>query len=71
MTNLPEMIPLSDADLDAVAGGHVNASGGLVNVDVDVNNNTVTLRDFANNNHINIGAAIAVLGGVAAILQRA
>ncbi|MFL5040146.1 MAG: hypothetical protein ACJ8DQ_18460 [Xanthobacteraceae bacterium] len=84
MTNLPEMIPLTDADLDAVAGGQAVAAGGLVNIalsdiNVDVLRNAhidvdvdvpVTIRDVAILNNNNIGAIIQVLGGAAAILQR-
>ncbi|MFL5070262.1 MAG: hypothetical protein ACJ8D9_11790 [Xanthobacteraceae bacterium] len=84
MTNLPEMIPLTDADLDAVAGGQAVAAGGLVNIalsdiNVDVLRNArfdidvdipVTIRNVANNNNIAVGALINVLGGPSAILQR-
>ncbi|HKG00067.1 MAG TPA: hypothetical protein VKB15_05530 [Xanthobacteraceae bacterium] len=82
MTNLPEMIPLSDAELDAVAGGHAVAAGGLANIAVDIDDVNVlnhffinvnvedTLRDIANNNNVGVGAVIQVLGGAAAILQR-
>jgi len=84
MTNLPEMIPLTDADLDAVAGGQVAVAGGLVNVvlndvNVDVLRNAdinvdiiddITIRNVANNNNISVGALINVLGGPSAIIQR-
>ena len=84
MTNLPEMIPLTDADLDAVAGGQVVVAGGLVNVvlndvNVDVLRNAdinvdiiddITIRNVANNNNVSVGALINVLGGPSAIIQR-
>jgi hypothetical protein len=84
MTNLPEMMPLSDAELDAVAGGQVAVAGGLVNVvlndvNVDVLRNAhinvdiiddITIRNVANNNNISVGALINVLGGPSAIIQR-
>jgi hypothetical protein len=84
MTNLPEMIPLTDADLDAVAGGQAVAAGGLVNLALNVENvdilrnaninvdiiDDVTIRNVANNNNIAVGALINVLGGPSAILQR-
>ena len=82
MTNLPEMTPLSDAELDAVSGGQAVAAGGLVNLAVNVEDVEIlknvfvnvnvddTLRDIANNNNVAVGAIIQVLGGGAAILQR-
>ncbi|MFL5102299.1 MAG: hypothetical protein ACJ8E5_17040 [Xanthobacteraceae bacterium] len=84
MTNLPEMIPLSDAELDAVAGGQVAVAGGLVNVvlndvNIDVLRNAdinvdiiddITIRNVANNNNVSVGALINVLGGPSAIIQR-
>ncbi|MFL4971684.1 MAG: hypothetical protein ACJ8EU_23390 [Xanthobacteraceae bacterium] len=84
MTNLPEMIPLTDADLDAVAGGQVAVAGGLVNVvlngvNIDVLRNAditvdiiddITIRNVANNNNVSVGALINVLGGPSAIIQR-
>jgi hypothetical protein len=38
MTNLPEITELTDAELDAVAGGQAAAAGGLVNVALNVEN---------------------------------
>ncbi len=84
MTNLPEMSVLSDAELDAVAGGQSVAAGGLANIAVNVENVdilrnaqfdiiddvTVTLRDIAKHNNVGVGALINVLGGPSAILQR-
>jgi hypothetical protein len=84
MTHLPEMTELTNAELDAVAGGQAGAAGGLVNValnvenidilrgaDIDVIDDvTVTLRDIAKHNNIGVGALIQVLGGPGAILQR-
>jgi len=84
MTNLPEITELTDAELDAVAGGQAAAAGGLVNVALNVenidilrnanidviDNVTVTLRDIAQNNNVGVGALINVLGGPSAILQR-
>lgn len=84
MTYLPEMMPLSDADLDAVAGGQAVAAGGLVNLALNVQNvdilrnaninvdiiDDVTISNVANNNNVAVGAIIQVLGGGAAILQR-
>jgi hypothetical protein len=85
MTNLPEIMELSDAELDAVAGGQPLIVGGLVNVALsDINlellNNspidieiiddvTVTLRDIAKHNNIGVGALIQVLGGPGVIRQ--
>jgi hypothetical protein len=84
MQNLPEITELSNAELDAVAGGQAAAAGGLVNIalnveNVDVLRNanidviddvTVTLRDIAQHNNVGVGALINVLGGPSAILQR-
>jgi hypothetical protein len=84
MTHLPEMTELTNAELDAVAGGQAGAAGGLVNValnvenidilrgaDIDVIDDvTVTLRDIAKHNNVGVGALIQVLGGPGAILQR-
>jgi len=84
MTQLPEMTELTNAELDAVAGGQAGAAGGLVNValnvenidilrgaDIDVIDDvTVTLRDIAKHNNVGVGALIQVLGGPGAILQR-
>ena len=82
MSSLPEMIPLSDAELDLVAGGQAAAAGGLVNIALNVENvdvlrnaninvlNGITIQDIANNNNVSVGAIIQVLGGGAAILQR-
>jgi hypothetical protein len=75
---------LVDAELDAVAGGQPLVAGGLVNVqlsldnidilrnaDIDIIDDvTVTLRDIANNNNVGVGAIIQVLGGPAAIVGR-
>jgi len=49
---------LSDAELDSVSGGILNA--GLVNADV-VLNNVLNNNTILNNNHVNV--AIAALGG--------
>jgi hypothetical protein len=84
MTRMPEMTELTNAELDAVAGGQAGAAGGLVNValnvenidilrgaDIDVIDDvTVTLRDIAKHNNVGVGALIQVLGGPGAILQR-
>ena len=84
MTRMPEMAELTNAELDAVAGGQAGAAGGLVNValnvenidilrgaDIDVIDDvTVTLRDIAKHNNVGVGALIQVLGGPGAILQR-
>jgi hypothetical protein len=86
MTHLPEIVELSDAELDAVAGGQSAAAGGLANIAVNVEevdilndslNNleiiddvTVTIRDIAKHNNIGVGALINALGGPSAILQR-
>ena len=84
MTRMPEMTELTNAELDAVAGGQADAAGGLVNValnvenidilrgaDIDVIDDvTVTLRDIAKHNNVGVGALIQVLGGPGAILQR-
>jgi hypothetical protein len=81
MTHLPEIMELSGAELDAVAGG---LAGGLVNVvlndvNVDVLRNAninvdiiddVTIRNVANNNNISVGALINLLGGPSAIVNR-
>ena len=81
---MTQMRELSDAELDAVAGGQAGAAGGLVNValnvenidilrgaDIDVIDDvTVTLRDIAKHNNVGVGALIQVLGGPGAILQR-
>lgn len=83
MTNMPNMVELSDTDLDAVAGGANSlAAGGLVNLALSVDNidvlrnanidviDNVTLRDIANNNNVGVGALINVLGGPSAIINR-
>ena len=81
---MTQMRELSNAELDAVAGGQAGAAGGLVNValnvenidilrgaDIDVIDDvTVTLRDIAKHNNLGVGALIQVLGGPGAILQR-
>jgi hypothetical protein len=73
------MYELNDREIDMVAGGQGSGFGlggligagvgiGSVNVDisdvVDVNNNTVTLNNFLNQNNVQvpIGIAAAVLG---------
>lgn len=84
MTHFTQMRELSNAELDAVAGGQAGAAGGLANVAVNVENIdilrgadidviddvTVTLRDIAKHNNVGVGALIQVLGGPAALLQR-
>jgi hypothetical protein len=84
MTHLPEMVELSGAELDAVAGGLAVAAGGLVNLALNVENvdvlrnaninvdivDDITIRNVANNNNISVGALINVLGGPSAILTR-
>lgn len=82
MTNLPEIVELSAAELDAVAGGQALAAGGLANIALSVDNidilrnaninvlNGVTLRDIASHNNVGVGALITVLSGPSAILQR-
>jgi hypothetical protein len=84
MKNFPKITELSEAELDAVAGGQAGAAGGLVNVALNVENIdlltnaqfdiiddvTVTLRDIAKHNNVGVGALINVLGGPSAILQR-
>ena len=81
---MTQMRELSNAELDAVAGGQAGAAGGLVNValnvenidiltgaDIDVIDDvTVTLRDIAKHNNVGVGALIQVLSGPGAILQR-
>jgi len=81
---MTQMRELSNAELDAVAGGQAGAAGGLVNVALNVENIdilrgadieviddvTVTLRDIAKHNNVGVGALIQVLGGPGAILQR-
>jgi len=81
---MTKMRELSNAELDAVAGGQAGAAGGLVNValnvenidilrgaDIDVIDDvTVTLRDIAKHNNVGVGALIQVLGGPGALLQR-
>jgi len=52
-------IELSDAELDAVAGGVGNV--GLVNADV-ILNNIANNNSIGNNNRVNV--AVAVLGGI-------
>ena len=80
---MTQMRELSNAELDAVAGGQAGAAGGLVNValnvenidilrgaDIDVIDDvTVTLRDIAKHNNVGVGALIQVLGGPGAILS--
>lgn len=81
MNQLPEVMELSDAELDLVTGGAPIVAGGLVNValsdinigileganiDVDISDN---IRDVANNNNLSVGAIVQVLGGGAAIRQ--
>lgn len=84
MNYSPEITELSDAELDAVAGGQAGAAGGVANVALNVENVdilrnaqfdiiddvTVTLRDIAKHNNVGVGALINVLGGPSAILQR-
>jgi hypothetical protein len=84
MTNLPKITELSDAELDAVAGGQALAAGGLANIALNVENVdilrnadidiiddvNVTLRNIANNNNVGVGALINLLGGPSAILLR-
>ena len=84
MSQLPEMVELSGAELDAVTGGQAVAAGGLVNlalsdINVDVLRNAninvdiiddVTIRNVANNNNISVGALIQILGGPGAVLTR-
>lgn len=84
MTKMLNMVELSDADLDAVAGGSALAAGGLVNLALSVEDieileganinvdviDDVSIRDVANNNNISVGALINVLGGPSAILNR-
>jgi len=80
--NLPKITELSDAELDAVAGGQSNA-GGLVAVAVNIGDVDIlkdrgivvnvndTLNDIANNNKIGVGVLANILGGPALLLQRA
>jgi hypothetical protein len=84
MTNLSEITELSDAELDAVAGGQALAAGGLVNLALNVENidvlrnanidvdiiDDITIRNVANRNNVSVGAIINVLGGGNAIFQR-
>jgi hypothetical protein len=75
-------VELTDAELDLVTGGLALAGGGLVNVALSTGNIDVlrnanidvlsgnTVKDFANNNNLSVGAIIQLLGGGAAILQR-
>jgi len=79
--NLPKLTELSDAELDAVAGGQSNA-GGLVAVAVNAQDIEIltnrglvvnvddTLKDIANNNHVGVGVVANILGGPAVLLQR-
>jgi hypothetical protein len=83
MTDLSEITELSDAELDAVAGGHALAAG-LVNLALNVENvdvlrnadinvdliDDITIRNVANRNDVSVGAIINVLGGGNAIFQR-
>jgi len=85
MTNLPQPYELVDAELDAVAAGAPLFVGGLVNVSlsqIDILSNDPnllsnflngnlndSLKDFAKNNNVGVGAIIQALGGVAAIRQ--
>lgn len=85
MTNMPSMVELSGADLDAVAGGaNALAAGGLANVALSIDNidvlrnaninvdiiDDITVRNVANNNNISVGALINVLGGPSAVITR-
>jgi len=85
MTNMPTVMELSDAELDAVAGGAASvAAGGLVNLALAIGNievleaadinvdiiDDVTVRNVANNNNVSVGALINVLGGPSAVLTR-
>jgi hypothetical protein len=85
MTNMPTILELSGADLDAVAGGANSlAAGGLVNLALSIDNidvlrnadinvdviDNVTLRDIANNNNVGVGALVNILGGPSAIINR-
>jgi hypothetical protein len=80
---LLEPVELTDAELDMVGGG-LALAGGLVNVPVNISQNTVnvlsqhgidvtvgdiTLKNIANNNNIGVGAVIQALGGVAGVGQ--
>jgi len=81
MTKFVQPYELNDAELDAVAAGAPLFVGGLANVnlsDIDVtvgdvlSGFTVTalnnsIRDFAKNNNVGVGAIIQALGGVAGI----
>ena len=82
MTHLAEMVELSGAELDAVSGGVALAHGGLAGVAVNVGDVEIltdrgivvnvndTLKDIANNK-IGVGVLANILGGPAALLQRA
>ena len=77
------MVELSGAELDAVSGGVALAHGGLAGVAVNVGDVEIltdrgivvnvndTLKDIANNNKICVGVLANILGGPAALLQRA
>ena len=81
---VPEIVELSSADLDAVAGGAnaIAGAGGLVNAALSVDNidllrnaninvlNGVTIKDIANNNNLSVGAVIQLMGGGAAVITR-
>ena len=83
MTNFVQPYELSDAELDAVAAGAPLFVGGLANVnlsDIDVQVGDVlsgfdvtvdalnnSIRDFAKDNNVGVGAIIQALGGVAGI----
>ena len=85
MVDHHDIVELSDAELDLVAGGH-GVAGGLVNVVLTTDDITilqdafndiqidviddVTIKNVANNNNISVGAIIQALGGGAAIVQR-
>jgi hypothetical protein len=76
-----DMVTGGQANGNAVAaGGLVNLAVGPTNITalndsnllndvIDVNNNTVTLRDIARNNNIGVGVLLNVLGGPAGFIQ--
>ena len=85
MNALVAPVELTDAELDAVAGGlNIQQGVGLIVANVGtgsilsgftidaLNHNTVTLTDVASHNTVTvpIGVAVAALGGAAGVLNK-